>query len=175
MCKISLIWQPIKPDSGTIQALVEVKGGDPIGPHLGLITCSGPNNIKLGPYSYFTSPPEFTINERKRIFEICLAYWQATFSRGMALELSSLEVEPEQNPPKYTRPERLLSKDVVGAGLQIHATLSSGFNMVEFSLKPGTHVIASAPWVQFPPSAWEGIIGQTFKEMVDLWNAMYSK
>lgn len=67
-------------------------------------------------------------------------------------------------------------KNVLGAGKQIHAHLGKEFMCVEFTKKADVAqpiMIASEPWIQFPPLEWNEMIEEIFIEMVELFNAKH--
>lgn len=71
------------------------------------------------------------------------------------------------------RPKKLEYRDVAGAGKQIYADTQYKTDCAEFTMKEGFQMIATEPWIQFPTKGWNEMMEQTFKEMVDLWNAKY--
>jgi hypothetical protein len=73
-------------------------------------------------------------------------------------------------------PKRLEAKNIVGAGLQIHAELPVGVDFVEFSMKSGKNpiVIGSELWIQFPRKEWHEMLKTVFEEMVDAWNEKHA-
>ena len=71
------------------------------------------------------------------------------------------------------RPSRLIYVDVEGAGKQIYADAPDAVDCVEYTLKPGRQMIATSPWIQFPPKEWDEMVNTLFTEMVDAWNEKY--
>ena len=72
------------------------------------------------------------------------------------------------------RPKRLEVRNVAGAGMQIHADIPSTTYCVEFTMKKGFQMIATEPWVQFPPKEWKEMLETVFNEMVELWNEKHA-
>ena len=84
------------------------------------------------------------------------------------------------------RPNRLEFKNIIGAGLQIHADIPFNPHCVEFVMKKGFQpilfgsdceahkVIAYEPWIQFSDKDWDEMLFTVFQEMVDLWNEKYA-
>lgn len=71
---------------------------------------------------------------------------------------------------------KLEYKNVIGAGKQIHAHLGKEFMCVEFTMRPDVaQMIASEPWIQFPPQEWSAMIEEVFIEMVELFNAKHRR
>ena len=93
----------------------------------------------------------------------------------------------EDNKNKTMRPNILqFSPNTSGTGIQIKADIGFNPNCVEFVMKKGFQtimqgassevnaVISFEPWIQFPDKQWTEMLENTFKEMIELWNAKYS-
>jgi hypothetical protein len=88
------------------------------------------------------------------------------------------------------RPLKLRARHEGGAGWEIHARIPNKVDCAEFTLKDMAFQpilqmrdsfaeeilqvkVGYAPWIQFAPKDWTDMIGQTFTEMVEAWNAKY--
>jgi hypothetical protein len=69
------------------------------------------------------------------------------------------------------RPKRLELRGS-GSGLQIHGDIPAPIDFPEGTMKARFQgmLVACAPWIQFPNSEWDDMLGEVFQEMVDLWN-----
>ena len=75
------------------------------------------------------------------------------------------------------RPKKLEFRNVVSAGLQIHADIQFNPNCVEFTMKKGFQpimhgatdevckIISYEPWIQFHDKDWDEMISSVFKEI----------
>ena len=72
-------------------------------------------------------------------------------------------------------PTRLESRNVSGAGMEIHGHFLDELQFPEFKMKAGPQriVIGTEPWIQFPKQDWDDVISTVFQQMVDLWNKEY--
>ena len=79
---------------------------------------------------------------------------------------------------------RLEYENVVGAGVQVRATMNQEVPCLAFPGDlSGKHVImqkcdapllvSTEPWIQFAPDEWDAMIVKLFNEMVDAWNEKF--
>jgi hypothetical protein len=85
------------------------------------------------------------------------------------------------------KPVKLRAMYHPGAGWQIDALIPTVTECVEFSLKADFQpcvqchdnvlqsMLGYEPFIQFAPEEWKKMIGETFTEMVNLWNEKYAK
>jgi hypothetical protein len=84
------------------------------------------------------------------------------------------------------KPIKLRAMYHSGAGWKIEGLIPTKTNCAEFTMKADFQplvqchdnvlqsLIGYEPWIQFAPSEWKDMIGETFTEMVQLWNEKYT-
>lgn len=84
---------------------------------------------------------------------------------------------------------KLSYSNIEGTGKEIFAYIGQEVPCVEFTMKGNvsqpiayrcmpteiSHRIFSERWIQFEPDAWNQMIDDVYKELVNLWNEKYCK